>query len=106
MKAVAVFPGKHEVRVIDHPEPQLASPTQAKIKMLDVGVCGTDREIISFEYGTPPDGFDYLILGHESLGEVVEAGSQVSKVKPGDLVVITVRRPRSEERRVGKECRS
>lgn len=93
MKAVAVFPGKHEVRVIDHPEPQLASPTQAKIKMLDVGVCGTDREIISFEYGTPPDGFDYLILGHESLGEVVEAGPQVSNVKRGDLVVITVRRP-------------
>src|SRR5580700_10977031 len=93
MKAVAVFPGKHEVRVIDHPEPQLASPTQAKIRMLDVGVCGTDREIISFEYGTPPDGFDYLILGHESLGEVVQAGPQVSKVKTGDLVVITVRRP-------------
>jgi len=93
MKAVAVFPGKHEVKVIDHPEPQLASPTQAKIKMLDVGVCGTDREIISFEYGTPPDGFDYLILGHESLGQVVEAGPATSKVKPGDLVVLTVRRP-------------
>src|SRR5277367_5744270 len=93
MKAVAVFPGKHEVKVIDHPEPQLASPTQAKIRMLDVGVCGTDREIISFEYGTPPDGFDYLILGHESLGEVVEVGPQTSKVKPGDLVVMTVRRP-------------
>jgi threonine dehydrogenase-like Zn-dependent dehydrogenase len=93
MKAVAVFPGKHEVNVIDHPEPHLASPTQAKVRMLDVGVCGTDREIISFEYGTPPDGFDYLILGHESLGEVVEAGSQTSKVKTGDLVVMTVRRP-------------
>ena len=93
MQAVAVFPGKHEVRVIDHPQPQLASPTQAKMRMLDVGVCGTDREIISFEYGTPPDGFDYLILGHESLAEVVEAGPQVSKVKPGDLGVITVRRP-------------
>jgi threonine dehydrogenase-like Zn-dependent dehydrogenase len=93
MKAVAVFPGKHEVHVIDHPEPQLASPTQAKMRMLDVGVCGTDREIISFEYGTPPDGFDYLILGHESLAEVVETGPQVSKVKPGDLVVMTVRRP-------------
>ena len=63
------------------------------MRVLDVGVCGTDREIISFEYGTPPDGFDYLIIGHESLGEVVEAGSKVSKVKPGDLVVITVRRP-------------
>ncbi|HLK20796.1 MAG TPA: glucose 1-dehydrogenase [Bryobacteraceae bacterium] len=93
MKAVAVFPGKHLVEVIDHPEPQLASPTQAKVRMLDVGVCGTDREIISFEYGTPPDGFDYLILGHESLGEVVQTGPQVSKVKAGDLVVMTVRRP-------------
>lgn len=93
MQAVAVFPGKHQVKVIDHPEPKLASPTQAKIRMLDVGVCGTDREIISFEYGTPPAGYDYLILGHESLGEVVDAGPQVSKVKPGDLVVMTVRRP-------------
>ncbi len=93
MKAVAVFPGQHAVRVIDHPEPQLASPTQAKMRMLDVGVCGTDREIISFEYGTPPEGSDYLILGHESLAEVVEVGPQVSKVKAGDLVVITVRRP-------------
>ena len=93
MKAVAVFPGKREVRVVDHPEPQLASATQAKMRMLDVGVCGTDREIISFEYGTPPSGYDYLILGHESLGEVVEVGPQVKKVKPGDLVVMTVRRP-------------
>lgn len=93
MKAVAVFPGKHEVRVIDHLEPQLTSPTQAKMRMLDVGVCGTDREIIAFEYGTPPDGDDYLILGHESLAEVVGVGSGVTKVKPGDLVVMTVRRP-------------
>jgi len=93
MKAVAVFPGKHEVRVIDHPEPKIETPTQAKMRMLEVGVCGTDREIISFEYGTPPAGYDYLILGHESLAEVVETGSQVTKVKPGDLVVMTVRRP-------------
>ena len=93
MKAVAVFPGRREVRVIQHPEPSISSPAQAKMRMLDVGVCGTDREIISFEFGTPPDGCDYLILGHESLAEVVETGSQVSKVKPGDLVVMTVRRP-------------
>ena len=38
--------------------------------MLEVGVCGTDKEICSFEYGTPPEGSDYLILGHESLGFV------------------------------------
>src|SRR5579862_7351296 len=93
MRAVAVFPARREVRVIDHPEPPLASATQVKVRVLEVGVCGTDREIVSFEYGTPPDGFDYLIIGHESLSEVVEVGPEVSSVKPGDLVVMSVRRP-------------
>jgi threonine dehydrogenase-like Zn-dependent dehydrogenase len=93
MKAVAVFPANREARIIDHPEPELSSPTQAKMRMLEVGICGTDREIAAFQYGTPPDGFDYLVIGHESLSEVVEVGPQVSKVKPGDLVVMTVRRP-------------
>ena len=67
MRAVAVYPTQREVRVIDHPEPKLTSPTQARVRILDVGVCGTDRDIVSFEYGTPPDGYDYLIIGHESL---------------------------------------
>ncbi len=61
--------------------------------MLEVGICGTDKEIVSFQYGTPPDGSDYLIIGHESLGEIVEVGEKVSKVRVGDLVVTTVRRP-------------
>jgi threonine dehydrogenase-like Zn-dependent dehydrogenase len=93
MKAVAVFPTQRKVQLLDHPEPKIAAPTQAKMRVLEVGVCGTDREIVSFQYGTPPDGFEYLVLGHESLSEVVEVGSQVSKVRPGDLVVMTVRRP-------------
>lgn len=93
MKAVAVFPTERQVRVIDHPEPKIASAAQAKMRILDVGVCGTDREILSFQYGTPPPGSDYLIIGHESLSEVVETGPQVSLVKKGDLVVMTVRRP-------------
>ncbi len=93
MRAVGVFPGKKEVRIVDHPEPRVTAPGQVKLRMLDVGVCGTDREIVSFEYGTPPPGFDYFVLGHESLGEVVEVGPQVDGMKPGDLVVSTVRRP-------------
>lgn len=93
MRAVAVFPGTREVRVIDHPEPKIESPTQAKIRMLNVGVCGTDKEIVSFQYGTPPEGSDYLVIGHESLGEIIETGPGVKKVKRGDLVVATVRRP-------------
>jgi threonine dehydrogenase-like Zn-dependent dehydrogenase len=93
MKAVAVFPSRREIRVVNHPEPKVESARQAKIRMLDVGVCGTDKEIASFQYGTPPDGSEYLVIGHESLGEVVEVGPEVSKLKGGDLVVATVRRP-------------
>ena len=61
--------------------------------MRDVGVCGTDREICAFDYGTPPEGCPYLVIGHEALGEVVEVGAEVRRVKPGDLVVPMVRRP-------------
>jgi threonine dehydrogenase-like Zn-dependent dehydrogenase len=93
MRAVAVYPAKREVRVVDHPEPKITAGTQVKVRVLDVGVCGTDREIVSFQFGAPPEGSEYLIIGHESLSEVVEAGPQVSKVKPGDLVVMSVRRP-------------
>ncbi len=93
MSAVAVYPSRREVQIVDHPEPKLTTDSQAKMRVLDVGVCGTDREIVSFQYGTPPDGSDYLIIGHESLSEVVEVGSKVSGVKTGDLVVMTVRRP-------------
>jgi threonine dehydrogenase-like Zn-dependent dehydrogenase len=66
MRAVAVFPRERQVRVVDHPEPKIDSPTQAKIRMLNVGICGTDKEIVDFQYGTPPDGSDYLVIGHES----------------------------------------
>jgi threonine dehydrogenase-like Zn-dependent dehydrogenase len=93
MRAVAVVPGKREVRLVEEPEPSLGSPTDVKLRILEVGVCGTDREICSFEYGTPPAGSDHLVIGHESLGEVVEVGSQVTAVHVGDLVVPMVRRP-------------
>ncbi|HEX4592637.1 MAG TPA: glucose 1-dehydrogenase [Bryobacteraceae bacterium] len=90
---MAVFPDKREVQLIDQPEPGVQSPTQVKARVLDVGVCGTDREITTFQYGTPPDGSEYLIIGHESLSQVVDCGDKVTKAKPGDLVVLTVRRP-------------
>jgi threonine dehydrogenase-like Zn-dependent dehydrogenase len=96
MKAFAVFPTEKRFDVIDHPEPALTSPTDVKLRMLDVGICGTDREICTFDYGTPPDGSDHLVLGHESLGQVLEVGSEVTRVKVGDLVVPMVRRPCSE----------
>ncbi len=93
MKAVAVFPDQKRISIVDHEDPSITNPTQAKIRMLEVGICGTDREISSFQYGIPPSGEDRLVIGHESLGEVVELGSAVSRVKTGDLVVTMVRRP-------------
>jgi threonine dehydrogenase-like Zn-dependent dehydrogenase len=93
MRAVGVVPAQREVAMLSHPEPSISSRAHLKIRTLEVGICGTDREICSFAYGTPPQGSDYLILGHEALGEVMEAGSDVTKFRAGDLVVPTVRRP-------------
>lgn len=93
MRAVAVVPELRELRLIEQEPPSLYGATDVKVKILDVGVCGTDREICRFEYGTPPSSGRHLILGHESLGEVVEVGAAVTRVRPGDLVVPMVRRP-------------
>ena len=93
MKAVAVEPIARRVRVVEHPEPAMTAATEVKLRMLEVGICGTDREIVTFQYGTPPPGGDYLVIGHESLAEVVETGPGVTRVKRGDLVVPMVRRP-------------
>jgi threonine dehydrogenase-like Zn-dependent dehydrogenase len=93
MKAVAVNARKREVGVIDHPAPEIAQATEVKFRTLEVGICGTDREICRFDYGNPPAGFDHLVLGHEGLGIVTEVGAEVHNINPGDLVVPTVRRP-------------
>lgn len=93
MKAIAVAPASREVGIVQHKEPDISSPTEVKLRMLEAGVCGTDKEIAAFEYGTPPRGSKQLIIGHESLGEVMEVGAAVQRVKAGDLIVPMVRRP-------------
>jgi threonine dehydrogenase-like Zn-dependent dehydrogenase len=93
MKAVAVYPAKQSVDIVDIAEPRIAAPTEVKLRMLEVGVCGTDKDICAFAYGTPPAGSDRFVLGHESLGEVVETGPGVADLCAGDLVVSTVRLP-------------
>jgi threonine dehydrogenase-like Zn-dependent dehydrogenase len=93
VKAVAVHPEERYFGLVDHPEPSLGRPTEVRARVLEVGVCGTDREIARFEYGEPPEGFDHLVIGHESLAEVVEVGPEAGDLRPGDLVVTMVRRP-------------
>jgi threonine dehydrogenase-like Zn-dependent dehydrogenase len=63
------------------------------VKVLRVGVDGTDKEINAAEYGRAPEGYDFLVLGHEGFGRVESVGPNVTELKPGDYVVATVRRP-------------
>ncbi|MGI9034915.1 MAG: glucose 1-dehydrogenase [Pyrinomonadaceae bacterium] len=97
MKAVAVIPKTmNSVHLVEVNEPKAADiPNErgVKVKVLRVGGCGTDREINNGEYGTAPDGSDFLILGHENLGQVVEVSENVKEFAVGDLVVSSVRRP-------------
>ena len=93
MRAVAVIPEQQRIDVVDHPAPAVAGPTDVRLRMRAVGLCGTDREIATFHYGSPPVGSDYLVLGHESFGEVVEVGDRVKDLDVGDRAVVMVRRP-------------
>jgi len=93
MKAVAAFPESKKLEVVEHPAPQLAAPGDVLLRVLEIGLCGTDKEIASFQYGTPPAGSDHLVIGHESLMEVVEVGPEVKGLAPGQLAVMMVRRP-------------
>ena len=93
MRVIAVSKAKKDLQAFEYPAPSITKSTQVRIRTLDVGICGTDREICTFAYGEPPKGSDYLVLGHESLGQVIEVGAGVKNLKVGDLVVPSVRRP-------------
>ena len=98
MKAVAVTPkAVNSVHLVEMDKPTVADVPGGRgvvVEVLRIGACGTDREINNGEYGVAPDGFDYLVLGHENFGRVVEIGENVREFAVGDLVVATVRRPR------------
>lgn len=92
MKAVTVIPLKAgSAALSDVPEPP-ESDGPVLVETLAIGVCGTDIEIVTGQYGWPPPGRERLVLGHESLGRVLEAPAGGALAK-GDLVVGIVRRP-------------
>ncbi len=99
MKAVAVLPGQaNSVHLAEMAKPSLDDIPGGRgvlVKVLRVGVDGTDKEINAAEYGAAPEGYDFLVVGHESFGRVEAVGSNVTELKPGDYVVATVRRPGS-----------
>jgi glucose 1-dehydrogenase len=97
MKAIAVYPGKpNSVHLAELPKPSVHDIPNGRgvlIRVLRVGVDGTDKEINAAEYGAAPEGYNFLVTGHESFGRVEEVGSSVTELRPGDYVVATVRRP-------------
>ncbi len=99
MKAIAVLPGKpNTVHLTDLAKPSVNDIPNGRgvvVKVLRVGVDGTDKEINAAEYGDAPEGFDFLVIGHEGFGRVESVGPNVTEIKPGDYVVATVRRPGS-----------
>ena len=96
MKAIAVRPGQPDSVYLA----ELAKPSASDIpngrgvlvRVLRVGVDGTDREINAAEYGAAPEGDDFLVLGHEGFGQVEDVGPNVSFLRPGDFVVAPVRK--------------
>jgi threonine dehydrogenase-like Zn-dependent dehydrogenase len=92
MRAITLTPGvPHSARLDEVAEPR-ASEGAVLVRALALGVCGTDHEILSGLYGDAPPGEERLILGHESLGEVMEAPEGCG-LRAGDRVVGIVRRP-------------
>jgi threonine dehydrogenase-like Zn-dependent dehydrogenase len=97
MRAVAVkpgVPGSMHLREVPRPTlEQVPGGRGVLVRVLRVGVDGTDKEINAAEYGAAPPGDDYLIIGHEGFGRVEAVGAGVTELSPGDYVVATVRRP-------------
>jgi glucose 1-dehydrogenase len=89
MLAVMTTPGRPGTVRVGSVQSAAAAPGGVRVRTLEVGVCGTDREIADGEFGVAPPGESHLVLGHEFLGSVVEDGGGFSE---GDLVTATVRR--------------
>ena len=90
MKAILFDPTTKELRLGEHLEPRIQNADEVKLKVIEVGICGTDRHIA--QGATPPPDEKELIIGHEMFGKVVEIGRSVSEFRVGDFAVVTVRR--------------
>ena len=103
MLGIAAIPGHSEPRLVKAPEPGRPQPGQVLCQTIELGVCGTDREILHSQDPQVPAGEQHLILGHECLARVIEVGSASSDAPHatavGDLVVPVVRRSKPKQQR-------
>src|SRR5687767_5741043 len=92
MRALTIQPGKARSLRLERVAEPRRDEGAVLVRAIAVGVCGTDREIIEGLYGDAPPGEERLVLGHESLGRVIEAPAD-SGFRIGDMVVGLVRHP-------------
>jgi threonine dehydrogenase-like Zn-dependent dehydrogenase len=92
MNVLSLIVGTKILHLAARPEPGISALDEVKVRILRVGICGTDREETSGGRCKAPEGKSELVIGHEMFGQVVEVGAKVTRVKEGDYAVITVRR--------------
>lgn len=92
MRSVILDFDRREVSEQPIAEPHITSPTQALLRVHEVGVCGTDRELVNFRLRPRPHDARRIVIGHEALCQVVACGPSAGSLQPGDWVVPTVRR--------------
>ncbi len=93
MRTISVADGRTDAFFSELPEPGQPGPEQVLCRTLQLGICGTDREIVRSGHPKVPPGDVHLALGHECLARVEAVGDQIQNLSVGDLVVPTVRRP-------------
>ncbi len=92
MKALSLVVGTSDIRLVDVPAPAMSAEDQVELRVQSVGICGTDREEAAGGRALAPTGRSELVIGHEMIGKVTRVGGAVTRVKPGDYAVLTVRR--------------
>ncbi len=83
MRALALHYPARTLAEVSLPEPAVRGPRDVLFRVLEIGICGTDRGLIEGRFGRPPAGDAQLVLGHEALGEVVATGPEVTTLRPG-----------------------
>jgi threonine dehydrogenase-like Zn-dependent dehydrogenase len=83
MKALVLGTGR-TLDLVERPRPECAAPDDVVLRVVQVGICGTDRGVLLGKFPAEPG----VVMGHEAVGEVVETGSGVTTLKPGDRVIV------------------
>lgn len=92
MQAIGAFPQTTEPQIVELDEPEQLKEGQVLCRTLELGICGTDRDILESAQPLVPPDESYLVLGHECLARIESVGPGVTSLAPGELVVPVVRR--------------